>query len=120
MIHSIFQLGDTLTREIMVPRIDVIALEVDTPLPEAMDKLLQSGFSRVPVYDDTVDNVIGMLYAKDLISLWRAGKNQDESLRSILREANGLSRPLSGILAFAFAAIVLLLGLRAVYAVVIG
>ena len=86
MIHSIFQLGDTLTREIMVPRIDVVAIEVDTPLSEAMDKLLETGFSRVPVFDDTVDNVIGMLYAKDLISLWRAGKNQDESLRSILRE----------------------------------
>lgn len=87
MIHSIIQLGETLTREIMVPRIDVIALDVHAPLSEAMDKLVESGFSRVPVYEETVDNIIGLLYAKDLISLWRAGKDHGESLRSVLRDA---------------------------------
>jgi len=87
MIRSIIQLGETLTREIMVPRIDVVALDVHAPLSEAMDKLVETGFSRVPVYEETVDNIIGLLYAKDLISLWRAGKDHSESLRGVLREA---------------------------------
>jgi CBS domain containing-hemolysin-like protein len=87
MIHSIIQLGETLTREIMVPRIDVVALDVHAPLSEAMDKLVESGFSRVPVYEETVDNIIGLLYAKDLISLWRAGTDHSESLRGVLRDA---------------------------------
>ena len=82
MIHSIIQLGETLTREIMVPRIDVVALDVRAPLSEAMDKLVETGFSRLPVYEETVDNIIGLLYAKDLISLWRAGKDHEESLRA--------------------------------------
>jgi CBS domain containing-hemolysin-like protein len=87
MIRSIIQLGETLTREIMVPRIDIIALDVHAPLSEAMDKLVETGFSRLPVYEETVDNIIGLLYAKDLISLWRDGKDHDESLRDVLREA---------------------------------
>jgi len=87
MIRSIIQLGETLTREIMVPRIDVVALEVHAPLSEAMDKLVETGFSRVPVYEETIDNIIGLLYAKDLISLWRAGKDHNESLRGVLRDA---------------------------------
>jgi len=86
MIYSIIQLGQTLTREIMVPRIDVIALDVNAPLSEAMDKLVESGFSRVPVFEDSVDNIIGLLYAKDLISLWRSGRDHAESLRGVLRE----------------------------------
>jgi CBS domain containing-hemolysin-like protein len=52
-----------------------------------MDKLVETGFSRVPVYEETIDNIIGLLYAKDLISLWLAGKDHDESLRSALRDA---------------------------------
>ena len=87
MIRSIIQLGETLTREIMVPRIDVIALAVDAPLKEAMNKLDETGFSRVPVYEDTIDNILGLLYAKDLISLWRTGKDHEESLRGVLRDA---------------------------------
>ncbi len=87
MIRSIIQLGETLTREIMVPRIDVIALDVDAPLTEAMNKLDETGFSRVPVYEGTIDNILGLLYAKDLISLWRAGIDHSESLRGVLREA---------------------------------
>jgi CBS domain containing-hemolysin-like protein len=64
MIFSIFRFGDTLAREIMVPRIDVLALDIDTPLHEAVDALLQSGYSRVPVFDDSIDNIMGLLYVK--------------------------------------------------------
>jgi CBS domain containing-hemolysin-like protein len=84
MIYSIFGLGDTLAREVMVPRIDVLALDVHTTLPEAADTLLQSGYSRVPVYEETVDNIVGLLYAKDLLGAWRADAPPD-SLRALLR-----------------------------------
>lgn len=86
MIHSIFDMGETLAREIMVPRIDMRALDVQTSLPEAVDTLLSSGFTRVPVYEETVDNVLGLLYAKDLLRIWRAGERLG-SLRELLRPA---------------------------------
>ncbi len=86
MILSIFELGDTFAREIMVPRIDMLVLDVHTSLPAAVDALLGSGYTRVPVYEETVDNVLGLLYAKDLLGVWREGKHLD-SLNSLLREA---------------------------------
>lgn len=82
MIQSIFEFGDTLCREIMVPRIDVLALEVTTPLKQATDELVKSGHSRVPVFEGSIDNVIGLLYAKDLLKL---GGVSD--LRKVLRKA---------------------------------
>jgi CBS domain containing-hemolysin-like protein len=87
MIYSIIELGDTLAREIMVPRIDIVALEVNTPLADAVDALLKSGNSRVPVYDESVDYILGLLYAKDLLRVWRQGE-QLESLRQLLRPAH--------------------------------
>ncbi len=86
MIYSIFELGDTLVREIMLPRIYITALDVSTPLQEAVDELIKSGHSRVPVYEESVDNVLGLLYAKDLLKIWRKG-DKIESLRSLLRPA---------------------------------
>ena len=86
MIYSIFQFGDTLCREIMVPRIDVLALEVRTPLSQAVNALIESGHSRVPVYDDVIDNVIGVLYAKDLLR-WQTNPAEKTSLRKFLRPA---------------------------------
>jgi putative hemolysin len=86
MIHSIFELGSTLAREIMVPRIDMLALDVMTPLPGAVDAFLKSGHSRVPVFEETVDNILGVLYAKDLLMVWHEG-GELQSLRSLLRKA---------------------------------
>ncbi len=70
MIYSIFDLDDTLAREIMVPRIDVVAVEADESPREAMDKIVAAGYSRVPVYVDTIDNITGILYVKDLLGHW--------------------------------------------------
>lgn len=86
MIYSIFQFGDTLTREIMVPRIDVFALDVDISPNEAIEAVMGSGHSRLPVYEEAIDNIIGLLYAKDLLRLQLDG-NQSTSLRSLLRPA---------------------------------
>jgi putative hemolysin len=73
MIYSIFDFGDTLTREVMIPRIDVVALDASMPLTEAADLVIQATHSRVPVYQNTIDNVVGVLYAKDLLRVLRAG-----------------------------------------------
>lgn len=86
MIYSIFDLGETLAREIMVPRIDVLALEINTPLDKAVNALLESGYSRVPVFNETIDNVLGLLYAKDLLTAWHSG-SEVSSLSELLREA---------------------------------
>ena len=67
MIASIFEFGDTLAREIMIPRVNVLALEVTTPIEEAIERVLSSGHSRLPVYEETIDNVVGILHAKDLL-----------------------------------------------------
>ncbi|HSJ55211.1 MAG TPA: hemolysin family protein, partial [Anaerolineae bacterium] len=86
MIYSIFDLGDTMTREVMVPRIDVVALEVTTPLLEALETIMQAGHSRIPVFRETVDNVEGVLYAKDLLPYLRDGRT-DVPLKGLLRDA---------------------------------
>ena len=86
MIFSIFELEDTLAREVMVPRIDVVALDVRTPMLEALDRIMEAGHSRIPVYEETIDNVQGLLYAKDLLPYLREGRS-DVPLRNILRQA---------------------------------
>ena len=86
MIYSIFHFGDTLAREIMVPRIDILALDVSTSLEEAVMAMDTSGHSRVPVYEETIDNIIGLLYAKDLLRVRVEGQSLS-SLRSLLRPA---------------------------------
>jgi CBS domain containing-hemolysin-like protein len=86
MIYSIFELSDTLAREVMVPRVDVLALDVDTPLVDAIDAILQAGYSRVPVYEENIDNTLGLLYAKDLLRAWRQPEHPT-SLRALLRPA---------------------------------
>jgi putative hemolysin len=86
MIYSIFDIGDTLAREIMVPRIDMLALEVSTPLPQAVDAVLAAGHSRVPIYQGNIDNIVGLLYAKDLLRAWKDA-GQGGKLRDLLRPA---------------------------------
>ena len=86
MIYSIFEFGDTLAREVMVPRIDIVALDADTPLQEAVDTIIAAGHSRVPVYDGTVDHVLGLLYAKDVLVHLRDG-GERPALRDMLRPA---------------------------------
>ena len=66
MIHSVFELGDTLVRELMVPRTDMVWIEKDKTLRQALSLALRSGFSRVPVIGDSIDQIIGLAYVKDL------------------------------------------------------
>lgn len=86
MIHSIFELADTTVHEVMVPRIDIISIPVTATLDQAIDLALQGGQSRIPVYDGTIDNIVGVVYAKDLLRVLRVG-NKQVSLRDIARPA---------------------------------
>jgi CBS domain containing-hemolysin-like protein len=67
MIHSVFELGDTVVREVMVPRTDMLTLDQDKTLRQAMSLFLRSGFSRIPVVGDGPDDVLGLLYFKDVV-----------------------------------------------------
>src|SRR3954467_1881226 len=67
MIHSVFELGDTTVREVMVPRNDVIFIERHKNLRQTMSLFLRSGFSRLPVIDDNLDHVVGIAYLKDIV-----------------------------------------------------
>jgi CBS domain containing-hemolysin-like protein len=87
MIISVVEFADTHVREIMVPRIDIFAIEVNIPIEEAVDALVESGYSRVPVYSDSVDNIIGILYTKDILKVWRRGANTN-SLKELVRAAH--------------------------------
>ena len=66
MIHSVFELGDTIAREVMVPRTDVVFIERTKTLRQAMSLALRSGFSRIPVVGENLDDVVGFAYLKDL------------------------------------------------------
>jgi len=86
MIYSIFKLGDTLAREVMIPRLDIQSLDGDTLISEALDALLQTGFSRAPVYRHSIDNIIGLAYIKDFLSVWKSG-DQAEQISNFMRDA---------------------------------
>ena len=83
MIYKVLQLDETLAREIMIPRIDVIAVDISVPLEEARKLFVEKGHSRIPVYDDNLDHIKGLLYAKDLLEIEAI---TDNGLSSLLRE----------------------------------
>ena len=86
MIDAVLDLGDTLVREILVPRTEMVAVEITTPVTEVLETIIKAGHSRIPVYEGDIDHVTGILYAKDLLKLW--GKLPEEiSIRSICRKA---------------------------------
>jgi CBS domain containing-hemolysin-like protein len=87
MIYSVLQFGETLAREVMVPRPDVVAVEIDQPLDEALGKFIETGHSRLPVYEDEIDDIKGLLYAKDLLTLWHGGGEKQATIRALMRPA---------------------------------
>lgn len=86
MITSILEMDETVAREVMVPRMDMVTLEADISFAEALDVIIDAGHSRVPVYDDYVDQIIGVLYAKDMLRCFQQQKT-DMPLRALLRPA---------------------------------
>jgi CBS domain containing-hemolysin-like protein len=73
LIDSIFEFGDTVVREVMVPRTDMVAVRADATLDEVLDLIIKAGYSRIPIYDGDIDNVVGVLYAKDLLKRIHSG-----------------------------------------------
>ncbi|MFD6755552.1 MULTISPECIES: hemolysin family protein [Micromonospora] len=80
MIHSVFALGDTIAREVMVPRTEMVWIESTKTLAQALALFLRSGFSRIPVIGESVDDVLGVLYLKDLIRRTQGGAAEDRQL----------------------------------------
>ncbi len=83
MIQGIIGLDETTAREIMAPRIDLVALEVTDTIDDALRLIVDKGFSRIPLYDETIDNVIGIVYAKDLLRC--VTESRRPALRDIAR-----------------------------------
>jgi CBS domain containing-hemolysin-like protein len=86
LVHSIFEFGDTIVREVMVPRPDVVAIEAGESLRAVQDLVLQRGFSRIPVYRENLDNVVGIIYAKDVLKALHQGRS-DAPLSELVRPA---------------------------------
>lgn len=82
MIYRIFDLPDTVAREVMVPRTDMVCLDVAANMDEILETVVSSRHSRIPVYEDTIDNIIGILHVKYMFESWR--KKQPVNLREII------------------------------------
>ena len=78
MIHSALALGDTIAREVMVPRTDMVFLDDDATIRQGLKLAMRSGFSRVPLVGDTIDDVLGIVYLKDIIKATEAGRPDDD------------------------------------------
>jgi putative hemolysin len=85
MIHAVIELGEQRIHEVMVPRIAMVTLTTSVTMEEALDTIIEQGHSRIPVYEDTIDEIVGILYAKDLLPFLRPGGPEPPPLRSILR-----------------------------------
>lgn len=87
MISGVIRLDRTMAREIMVPRMDMVALDIEMPLVDALNVIVEGAHSRVPIYEDNVDHIAGLLYAKDLLRTMRDGRSE-VPLRAVLRPAH--------------------------------
>jgi len=85
MIHSVFELGDTLTREVMVPRTDVVWIERGKTVRQALSLALRSGFSRIPVIGDNEDDIVGVAYLKDLARRVYEDEDRSEKVDEVMR-----------------------------------
>ncbi len=94
MMRGIVDLDETRVREIMTPRTDIVALPVETSVAEARGSFVEAGHSRVPVYSGSIDNVVGVLHARDLFRAW-ADRKEEHSVSAFLRPATFVPETLS-------------------------
>jgi len=85
LIHSIIEFGDTIVREVMTPRPDMVAVAVASSPRRALDLVIAEGYSKLPIYDDTIDNVIGVVHDRELLIALSNGAIAGASLRSLMR-----------------------------------
>ncbi|WP_062442343.1 hemolysin family protein [Herbidospora daliensis] len=100
MIHSVFELGDTLVREVMVPRTDMVFIERHKTLEQALSLALRSGFSRVPVTGENEDDVIGIAYLKDIVRRIQETGDDEGAVEELMRPATYVpeSKPIDDLL----------------------
>ena len=84
MISSIIEMHDTSVREVMVPRVDMVCAEKSRPIPELLELIREMGHSRIPIYGDSVDDILGVVYAKDLLQL-SEDPDGEKNLEDLLR-----------------------------------
>jgi len=84
LIHSVFRFTDTLVKEVMVPRTEIVAMEKSADIDSILRMMNEQGFSRLPVYSETIDNIIGIVYLKDILALHM--ENRPVQLSSVLRK----------------------------------
>jgi putative hemolysin len=87
LIHSIIDFGDTVVREVMVPRPDMVAVESYAHISDVIDVVIPSGYSRIPVYSQGIDDVVGTVYVKDLMRAEREGNGQGQ-VSDVMRETH--------------------------------
>ena len=86
MIESVFEFDDKIAEKVMTPRTEVYCIDIDEPLEEYLDELLQKRFARIPVYKDEIDNIIGVLYMKDFMIEARNKGFENVNIQDILQE----------------------------------
>lgn len=87
MIDGIFKFDDTLAKEIMTPRRNVFALELNTPIEEVINRISEEQYSRIPIYETDIDNIVGVLYMKDLFARLKNGDVKSINIKEMLRTA---------------------------------
>lgn len=84
MLHSIFEFGETIVREIMVPRTDMVCCSTEATASELLEAIIASGHSRIPVFEGTTDRIVGLVYAKDLLKYWGV-PNEEVPVPEVMR-----------------------------------
>jgi CBS domain containing-hemolysin-like protein len=88
LIQNVFEFDDRTVKSILIPRVKISALDLDLLPNEMLDKVIEEGYSRMPVYKDSLDNIIGIIYSKDLLKLMKTGKLDRESIEGMIRPAH--------------------------------
>lgn len=84
MIHSIFEFGDTIVKEVMVPRMDMMCVEDNATAKDVLIITTKEGFSRIPVFQESIDNIVGIVYAKDLLKLNKGKEELNISVKKLM------------------------------------
>jgi putative hemolysin len=86
LLHAIFEFGDLLVRQVMIPRTEITAVEADLPLTEIIPLISESTYTKFPVYDDDLDNILGIIHVKDLLRMMQDPDWQESTARALVRD----------------------------------
>lgn len=87
MLHAIFDMSGLLVRQVMIPRTEIIAVEADEPINQIINLVTQSTYTKFPVYDDNLDQILGIVHVKDILSALQKPEYEKSTVRSLIREA---------------------------------